>query len=217
MIPVIIPAKPLDRALQRLGGILDQSERRALQAAMLSDVFAAATAFSSRVVVVTADELVAALAREHGARVAPDTDPPAGINAAVARGIAVAGGPGALVVMGDLPHATAEDLRQVTVAHHAGRGVVCALSRDGTGTNAMLLWPGDVIATRFGPDSLAHHVAAAEAADVESTLVTAPGLMLDVDTPDDLAALLQRADASNAGRLCSALGVGDRLATAIDR
>lgn len=217
MIPVIIPAKPLDHALQRLGGILDQSERRALQAAMLSDVFAAATAFSSRVVVVTADELVSALAREHGARVAPDADPPAGINAAVARGLAVAGGPGALVVMGDLPNATAADLRQVTVAHQGGRGVVCAVSRDGTGTNALLLWPGNVIATRFGPDSLIQHVAAAESVDVESTLVTAPGLMLDVDTPDDLAALLQRAEASNAGRLCVALGVGDRLAAAIDR
>lgn len=216
MIPVIIPAKPLDRALGRLAGILGPDERRALQAAMLSDVFTAATAFSDRVVVVTADALVAALAREHGARVAPDADPPAGINAAVARGIAVARVPSVLVVMGDLPNATAGDLRQVTVAHHGGRGVVMAVSRDGTGTNAMLLSPGDVIATAFGPDSLASHVAAAESADVDSTLVTAPGLMLDVDTPEDLAALLQRGGASNAGRLCIALGVGERLAAAVD-
>lgn len=217
MIPVVIPAKPLDTALQRLGGVLDQAERRALQAAMLSDVLSAATAFSDRVVVVTADELVGALARDHGARVAPDSDPPAGINAAVARGIAATRARGALVVMGDLPCATGEDLRQVSVAHTGGRGIVCALSRDGTGTNAMLLWPGDVIATSFGTDSLARHVDAAEAAGVESTLVTAPGLMLDVDTPADLAALLHHAETSNAGRLCRALGVGERLIAAVDR
>ena len=214
MIPVVIPAKPFDVALQRLSGVLDKPERRALQAAMLSDVLSAATAFSDRVVIVTSDEMVGALARAHGALVAPDSDPPAGINAAVSRGVAAVGTHGVLVVMGDLPCATVEDLRQVSVANPGGRGVVCAISRDGTGTNAMLLHPPTVIATAFGVDSLARHVAAAETARVESTLVTAPGLMLDVDTPDDLAALLRHPGASRAGLLCHALGVADRIAAA---
>jgi 2-phospho-L-lactate guanylyltransferase len=207
----------LDSALQRLGGVLDRVERRSLQAAMLSDVLAAATTFSDRVVVVTADEMVAAVAREHGARVAPDSDPPAGINAAVARGIAAARARSALVVMGDLPCATADDLLQVSVAHSGGRGIVCAVSRDGTGTNAMLLSPADVIVPSFGAGSLARHVAAAEVASVESTLVTAPGLMLDVDTPDDLAALVHYAVPTNAGRLCRALGVAERVVAVADR
>jgi 2-phospho-L-lactate guanylyltransferase len=214
VIPVVIPAKPLDAALQRLSGVLDKPERRALQAAMLSDVLSAATAFSDRVVVVTSDQLVEALAREHGALVAPDSEPPAGINAAVARGIAAAGTHGVLVVMGDLPCATVEDLRQVTLARLGGRGIVCAVSRDGTGTNAMLLHPPRVIATAFGTDSLARHVAAAETAGVESTLVTAPGLMLDVDTSDDLAALSRHPGGTRAGLLCRALGVADRIAAA---
>ncbi len=217
MISVVIPAKPLDAALQRLGGVLDQFERGALQAAMLTDVLSAATAFSDRVVIVTADAMVAALARGHGGLVAPDNDPPVGINTAVARGIVAARTRGVLVVMGDLPCATVDDLRQVSMAHSGGRGVVCALSRDGTGTNAMLLCPADVIATSFGVDSLARHVTAAEAAGVESTLVTAPGLMLDVDTPYDLAALLLHPGESHTGRLCHALGVVDRLAAAVDR
>lgn len=214
MIPVVIPAKPLDVALQRLSAVLDTSERRALQAAMLSDVLSAAAAFSDRVVIVTSDELVGALAREHGALVAPDSEPAAGINAAVARGIAAVGTHGVLVVMGDLPCATVEDLRQVSLADPGGRGVVCAVSRDGTGTNAMLLQPPTVIATAFGTDSLVRHVAAAEIAGVESTLVTAPGLMLDVDTPDDLAALLRHPGGTSAGRLCHALGVADRISAA---
>jgi 2-phospho-L-lactate guanylyltransferase len=166
-------------------------------------------------VIVTSDELVGALAREHGALVAPDSDPLAGINVAVARGIAAIGTHAALVVMGDLPCATVDDLRQVSVTHPGGRGVVCAISRDGTGTNAMLLCPPDVIATAFGVDSLARHMAAAEAVGVESTLVTAPGLMLDVDTPDDLAALLRHPAGTRAGFLCRALGIADRIAAAV--
>lgn len=212
MIPVVIPVKPLDAALQRLDVVLHASERRALQAAMLTDVLSAAAAFSDRVVVVTADALVAALAREHGAVVAPDNDPPVGINAAVARGIAAIHTRTALIVMGDLPCATSEDLRQVSMAHPGGQGIVCAVSRDGTGTNAMLLSPANVIATTFGGGSLERHVTAAEEAGVESMLVTAPGLMLDVDTPEDLAALLRGPDGSYAGHLCRALGVAERLA-----
>lgn len=217
MIPVVIPAKPLDVALQRLGVVLHASERRALQAAMLTDVLSAAAAFSDRVVVVTADALVAALAREHGAVVAPDNDPPVGINAAVARGIAALRTRTALIVMGDLPCATADDLCQVSMAHPGGQGIVCAVSRDGTGTNAMLLSPADVITTTFGDGSLERHVTAAEEAGVESTLVTAPGLMLDVDTPEDLAALLRVPDGSHAGHLCRALGVAERIVAVTGR
>jgi 2-phospho-L-lactate/phosphoenolpyruvate guanylyltransferase len=217
MIPVVIPAKPLDVALQRLGGVLNRDERRALQAAMLADVLSAATTFSRRVVVVTADAVVAALARTHGALVAPDSTPLAGINAAVVRGIIAAGGRSVMIVMGDLPCATVADLRQVATSDPGGPGVVCAVSRDGTGTNAMVLSPVDVIAPTFGENSLARHVAAAEAAAVESTLVTAPGLMLDVDTPEDLGALVRHPGATSAGELCRALGVADRIAAAANQ
>jgi 2-phospho-L-lactate/phosphoenolpyruvate guanylyltransferase len=215
VIPVVIPAKPLDTALQRLSGVLQAAERRALQAAMLTDVLLAATTFSDRVVVVSADEVVAALAHEHGAVVAPDANPPQGINAAVARGIAVVQAHAVMVLMGDLPCATVDDLRQVGLAHLEGPGIVCAISRDGTGTNAMLLCPPQVIRTQFGPHSLARHVASAEREGVESMLVTAPGLMLDVDTPDDLAALVRISEGSHARRLCDALGVSERLTAVI--
>ncbi len=214
MIPVVIPAKPLDAALQRLAGVLSRHERRALQAAMLEDVLSAGTEFSSRVVVVTGDESVAELARRHGARVAPDANPPAGINAAVARGIAATDGAAVLVVMGDLPCATGADLQRVAAAHPAGRGVTIAVSGDGTGSNAMLLAPADVIRPAFGADSLRRHMAAAEEAGVEATLVTASGLMLDVDTPSDLAALAGWAPASHTRRLVASLGLDERRVAA---
>ena len=213
-VPVVVPAKPLDAALRRLAGVLGGPERRALQAAMLSDVLTAAAAFSDRVVVVTADWLVADLARGLGAVIAPDHDPPAGINAAVSRGIAAAGGQHVLVVMGDLPCATEADLRQVAASAPAGRGVTIAVSGDGTGTNAMMVAPPELIAPSFGAGSLARHLAAAEAADADCTVVTAPGLMLDIDTPDDLATLVRGGGDSATIGLCVELGFMERFTAA---
>lgn len=211
MIPVVIPAKPLDHALGRLAGVLDAPGRRALQAAMLTDVVTAATAFSDRVIVVTGDRIAADLAVDLGALVAPDADPPAGINVAVARGVAAVGAKPVLIVMGDVPCATAEDLRQVASAAASLPGVTLALSRDGTGTNAMVLNPSGIIAPSFGAGSLGRHLDAARAAGVECTVVTAPGLMLDIDTPEDLAVFSAAGGISHTRELCVALGLGARI------
>jgi len=210
--PVVVPVKPLAAALRRLAGVLNAAERRALQAAMLSDVLTAATAFSRTTVVVTADPLVAVLARERGAVVAPDRSPPAGINAAVTRGILAAAGHAVLVLMGDLPCATEADLRHIAASAPAGRGATLAVSGDGTGTNAMLLAPPDLISPAFGGGSLARHLAAAAAADADCTVVTAPGLMLDIDTPDDLATLVRAGGDPATLALCVEPGFVERPA-----
>ena len=215
MIPVVIPVKPLDHALRRLSEVLSADERRALQAAMLTDVLGAAAGVSNRIVLVTRDAVVSELARGHGARIAPDNEPPAGINAAVARGIEAAAAEAVLVVMGDLPCATTGDLLQVVAS--AATGVTLAASHDGTGTNAMLLRPPTVIATAFGAGSLARHLEAADAAGQDATVVTAPGLMLDIDTPADLAALVRLRADSHAGRLCGLFELDQRIGTASTR
>jgi 2-phospho-L-lactate guanylyltransferase len=212
--PIVIPVKPLDAALQRLAGVLGAPERRALQAAMLSDVLTAATAFARTTVVVTGDPLVAVLARERGAVVAPDRNPPAGINAAVTRGMLAVAGHAVLILMGDLPCATEADLRHIAASAPAGRGVTLAVSGDGTGTNAMMVAPPELIAPSFGAGSLARHLAAAEAADADCTVVTAPGLMLDIDTPDDLATLVRGGGDSATIGLCVELGFMERFTAA---
>lgn len=212
--PVVIPVKPLDAALRRLAGVLDASERRALQAAMLSDVLTAALSFSSTTIVVTADPHVAALARERGATVAPDRTPPAGINAAVARGVEAAAAQTVLILMGDLPCATEADLRQIAASAPTGRGITLAVSGDGTGTNAMMLAPPALIAPAFGAGSLARHLSAAEDVDAECVVVTAPGLMLDIDTPEDLGTLVRAGGESTTHAMCVAFGFVERLAAA---
>ncbi len=215
MIPVVIPAKPLDRALSRLAGVLGPEVRCAIQTAMLTDVVAAATGFSDHVIVVSADRRVAQIAAECGAQVVPDAVPAAGIDVAVARGVATIDSDEVLVLMGDLPLATSADLHAVTVALGRGPGIACAVSADGTGTNALYLRPPRVIATAFGADSLERHLARAEAAAVGAVSVLVPGLERDIDTPDDLAALLRNGHECATTRVCRALRVPEALAPTV--
>jgi 2-phospho-L-lactate guanylyltransferase len=61
--------------------------------------------------------------------------------------------------------------------------------RHGQGTNALLLTPPDVMAPAFGPGSFARHAARARAAGAAIRVADVSSLGLDVDTPEDLAAL----------------------------
>ena len=209
----VIPVKPLVAALGRLAGVLGPQERQLLQAAMLADLLAACRAASALAgtLVVTADPLVGALARAGGARVVDEPDGPAGMNAAVAHGLAAAaaaGAPAALVLTADLPLARPEDLDAVVAAAPPAPGAALAPSRDGTGTNALLIGPPGALPPRLGPESLARHLAEAEQLGLAVALVARPGLALDVDTPADLAALRAAGAGGATGDALARLGAG---------
>jgi 2-phospho-L-lactate/phosphoenolpyruvate guanylyltransferase len=191
----VVPAKPLGAALGRLEGVLDAPARRALQEAMLRDVLraCAGAAALAGALVVTADPAAAALAAEEGARVVGEGPRPRGMNAAVGRGLEAAraeGAAAALVLTADLPLAAPADLDALAGARASGVGVALAPSRDGTGTNGLLLRPPGALRPELGPGSLARHRAQAARRGIRLALRTLPGLALDVDTPEDLDALL---------------------------
>lgn len=193
-VAAVIPVKPLERALGRLSPVLDRAARRDLQWEMLGAVLGACAEASrlDGVVVVTGDRAVGGLARAFGARVVPDHRPPRGMNAAVIAGCdvaAAAGARAALVLTADLPLATAADLDAVIARAPAAPGIVCVPSRDGTGTNALLMCGPRAIAPHLGPCSLAAHEAEARRRRVTFARCPLPALALDVDTPEDLAVL----------------------------
>ena len=66
-----------------------------------------------------------------------------------------------------------------------GPTVVLVPDRHGTGTNALVLRPPDVIDFAFGPNSREAHRRAAAAAGAAYLEVTGP-LAIDIDTPADL-------------------------------
>ena len=202
----VVPVKPLAAALGRLAGVLAPDERRALQAAMLADLLAACRAAPALAgtLVVTADPVA-------GARVVAEPEGPAGMNAAVRRGLAAAaelGAPAALVLTADLPLARPEDLDAIVAAAPPGPGAVLAPSRDGTGTNALLLVPPGAVPPRLGPGSLARHLAEAARAGLAAVLLERPGLALDVDTPADLAALRAAEPGGATGEALARAGAG---------
>jgi 2-phospho-L-lactate guanylyltransferase len=190
VIAAVVPARALSDAKSRLRRGLPQAAVERLCLAMLGDVVEALARVPgiARVVVVTPDAALAAAARAAGAEAWLRPDP--GLNAAIEAAAArAAPGPedGVLVVLGDVAGARPEELARLLAAL-PGRGVALAPSRDG-GTCALLRVPRDVIAAGFGPDSARVHRERAARAGVACVELALPSLAIDVDEPEDLAAL----------------------------
>ena len=185
----VLPVKRFDAAKSRLG---DEHDRPAIAADMVERVLAALCDAASldRVLVVTGDEAAAGQARAAGAEVVGEPRPE-GHSAAAALGVSRAlelGADRVLLVPGDCPLLRAADVDGL-LGRHEGAGVVVVPDRHGTGTNALLLCPPRAIAPAFGPGSRERHVGLARAAGVPVAVDEVPALLLDVDTPDDLAAV----------------------------
>jgi 2-phospho-L-lactate guanylyltransferase len=182
-------------AKSRLASVLDPDRRQDLATAMLADVLGVCTSPAAAldgVVAVVDDPGAAMLADRRGALAIPDAG--GDMNRAAAAGVRAAQSHGAttvIVLPGDIPLISPSDLHALlTAAADAPCAVVVGASRDGQGTNALLLRPPGAIAPAFGPPSVERHVRLAEAAGALTCVLTNLGLALDIDTPSDLAVLL---------------------------
>lgn len=190
----VLPIKRFEGAKARLEGAVSPGTRRALAQAMAADVLTALRR-AKRVdltVVVTADREAEAMAHGYDAQSVGDPSEP-GHSAAASAGIAWAlerGATRVLVVPGDCPAIVPEEL-DLLIAGGARRGpeVVVIPDRHGTGTNGLLLTPPDAMVPSFGEGSRARHEADAATAGARCRIETPHGLLLDVDTPEDLEAL----------------------------
>lgn len=190
----VLPIKNFDLAKQRLADEVPAGVRRALAQAMCADVLLALRRASrvDAIVVVSGELDATAIASGHGIEVVDDPED-AGQSAAARRGIARALEreiDRVLLVPGDTPALDPSELdalldRTVT----DGPSVVIVPDRHGTGTNGLVLSPPDVIEPGFGEGSFERHRRRAREAGVEPVVEELTSLGLDVDTPDDLAAL----------------------------
>jgi 2-phospho-L-lactate guanylyltransferase len=190
----ILPVKSFGAAKQRLAVMLGSGSRQALAQAMFSDVLASLRHVPGLdgVLVVTGDRVAEAAARGGRVQVLWDSEQ-AGQSAAALLGIRhalEAGFERVLLVPGDTPLLDPTEVSALlTRGYDEQLDVVVVPDRHGTGTNALLLTPADVIEPSFGPDSLERHVEAARAAGAIYAVDPVPTLALDVDTPGDLAEL----------------------------
>jgi len=208
----VLPVKSFALAKQRLREAVGGGEREELAAAMVGDVLSALGAVEAidDVIVVTAEPVAARTAQRAGAAVVDDPVE-AGQSAAAGRGIDAAlvrGADRVLLVPGDCPALDPDDVARLLARGAVPPSVVIVPDRHGTGTNALLLAPPGVVGPSFGAGSFARHAARASAAGATVKVCELPSLGLDVDTPDDLAALRaaleQRPD--TAGRTRAVLG-----------
>lgn len=199
----VVPAKEFTAAKQRLADSLPASARAALARAMLEDVLAAlASAPVDRIVVITPDAEVGAVAERSGALVVREPEG-RGHTAAVAHGVALCREWGATVMLtvpGDVPCLTAAEVRRILDACGTAPAAVFVPSRSGLGTNAACLAPPDAVPLRFGEPSFTNHLAAARARRIEPVVLTLPGAGLDIDRPEDLQVLRQAGPETRAAR-----------------
>jgi 2-phospho-L-lactate/phosphoenolpyruvate guanylyltransferase len=199
----VLPVKRFGQAKQRLADGVAPGARVALAEAMVTDVLAALGEVRelAGLIVVTGEPRAAALAERAGAEVVADKRD-LGQSHAAALGVARAvelRADRVVLVPGDCPALDPEELRALLADAPPAPSVVVVPDRHGTGTNALVLSGPRVIEPAFGPGSRERHVAAAEDAGAAVVVREVPSLGLDVDTPDDLAALRAALEAVTAG------------------
>ena len=193
---VVIPLRGLHGGKSRLAPVLDPAQRTTLIAALARHVLE--VVLDSQVA-----DAVFLVSREHDlstklgfdSRLAmclhqPDSAP--GMNAAIdigRRHVLQRGAENLLVLSADLPLLSGEELLAI---YTENADVVVGTDRLRRGTNALLLRGDRVISDfqfEFGVDSRALHRSGASRLGVSHGETCAPGIALDLDTPDDWAML----------------------------
>ncbi|HEY9493902.1 MAG TPA: 2-phospho-L-lactate guanylyltransferase [Intrasporangium sp.] len=187
-------------------GSAHRADRETIGRALARDTLRAAclTVGPARVVLVTADEVIAAEFRDHGVTTVRDAG--VGLNAAVTLGLArTPPGGRVAVLLGDLPALTPADLGHALEAASAhGQSFVPDADGSGTVLRASSGGPVGHFTPRFGPGSAARH-AADGAARLELDL---PRLRTDVD---DLRSLVRVLELGAGPSTTAALGSLDLL------
>jgi 2-phospho-L-lactate guanylyltransferase len=202
MIFALLPVKSPQNAKQRLNGLLSATHREKLARMMYEQTLAVLREARGidRFAVVTSDAGIAEHARRSEAIVFEEIEQRSHSASADAACLCAMelGATTVLLVPIDVPLVTsAEFARLADAAGDSGHsGVIIVPSADGTGTNALVRTPPDVIESRFGPGSFRAHMEQAKSRGVAVDTLRLPGLMFDLDTPEDVAELLARAPKS---------------------
>lgn len=194
----VVPMNRLSLAKSRLADSIDPESRRALALWMGERVLREiqASGVVARTAVVSPDPQALAWARALGVEALHQTE--GRLNAGLEIGRSWSRSVGAdtlLVLFGDLPLLTAEDVRALASSVEQTKSGACvglAPDRAERGTNGLALRPPSALPFLFGTDSFHRHIEAARQAGLETWTVRRLGASFDVDTPADLDELRSR-------------------------
>ena len=194
----LIPVKSFAKAKQRLSSVLDEAARSSLAEAMLRDVLAAVRIQPaiSAAAVCTADPAVSAVAKECCLEVLEDTAN-GGLNASVSAAVEILAGRGvseAMVIHGDLPLLTSDELGNFIAAHRTigSRAVTITPDRRHDGSNLLAWNPSLEFSPAYGPASFQRHLQQATRLGLFPVICELSGAGFDVDETADYVSLIEQ-------------------------
>jgi 2-phospho-L-lactate/phosphoenolpyruvate guanylyltransferase len=184
----LVPVKSLEIAKSRLAPDLPQIQREKLVLDMLHHVLSVLqdSELFERISVVSSDARVLEQVKVWGAQASIEEQ--SGHNPALyaaALREKARGARALLTISADLPLLSTQEIHSL-LKQSRQYEVVLAPSRDGTGTNAILMRPPLAVPYLFGSNSLQHFLEAARQRHLSHTTYDSTGLAFDIDTIDDL-------------------------------
>lgn len=219
---VLLPLKEFAASKQRLAGVLSVTERACLLQSMVGDVLGVLTQHCEieRIAICSRDRAALWLANCYGVDFIDEqrthaADLNDAVNAAVSN-LASDGCSDILVVHGDLPLLSAQDISIFLQRHRSAQSsaVTIAPDRRGVGTNLLAWRPLRQFQTQYGADSFAKHCAQARSLNAQLTICELPGARCDIDEPEDLLLMLAQSHVGVAQNTISFLvesGIAERL------
>lgn len=201
----VVPIRSFDDGKRRLAPVLEDSLRAALVEAMFLDVLDVLVGAPGLdgVLTVTRDPAARRRAEERGVEVLEERGH--GLNPALTQAaehlMTRARRHELLVVPGDVPLATRDELDEILAVHTGAPALTLVPDRQGEGTNALSCSPPTLVDFCFGVRSAEAHLRQGREQGARVVTLRLPGLALDVDTAVDLADLRARGTHTRAGRL----------------
>jgi 2-phospho-L-lactate guanylyltransferase len=209
---ILVPVKNLATAKQRLASLLSQPSRTELARTMLLDVLEVLGEWKNRpaVSIVTSDPFAVDLAQQFDFEVIADNANRSETDAIemATRMCELRGIDNTLVIPADIPLIRVWELEKI-LEGAPEQGSVLAPAADGRGTNAAFRRPAGLFPLRFGNDSFKPHLAAARATRKPCTVLSLPGIALDVDNPSDLRQLTEAPGETRSQRLARQWDLSD--------
>lgn len=189
----IIPVKSFELGKGRLSNSLTQLQRRQLGIGFAEHTVTIAADVGLIPLVVASDPAVTEWAVLSGIPSIPDSGE--GLNKAAALGVEWAGVSAAdwMILHSDLPLLSQPDLRPAADILESGRPVLAPSSDGGTS----MIGGRGTRSFSYGPGSFSRHLAITP----NSEIIARPGLLHDVDSPNDLTAAISRPSGKWVARL----------------
>ncbi len=209
---VLVPVKRFSKANERLCAVLSPGQREGLARVMLEDVLSSISLCKhvDKVVIVTAEPEAMEMGRRFGTEaIAEQTQWSESSSVEFAmKKCGQTGAGSVLVVPGDIPLAQPWEFDSVMEKDDGEKRIVAVPSRDGTGTNALMMRPPGAVSPSFGENSFMRHKKIVSDMGIEFSSLILSGIGLDIDAPEDLETFMSSgAETTKTHRYINSLGI----------